>query len=259
MRGQRLRGINRQVACRAQLAIGLDAGADQAARAAVDGLRRDVVVALCRDHARVHDGAAGVQGLIASRIQTAGIAQGIERGVQVAAGKHAAGRIVQVRHAQGGVARHGLQLALGIVNVAAGQCQVAPCRHRAFRVVQDAHVQCGILRRHDAAGVVQQGCGFHQRITVALDLAASVIELACRGHRHEAHTRLRQTAAAVVQAVCVDGQLICHRRRIAVIQRCSGDVELAIARDLAELVVELARIDGQQAAARVLQLAIDVR
>nr|WP_257620634.1 hypothetical protein [Janthinobacterium sp. NKUCC08_JDC] len=132
-------------------------------------------------------------------------------------------------------------------------------RHRTFRVVQAADVQGGILRRHDASRVVQQGVSFYQRIAIAFDLAARVVQLAGSAHRHQSGTRLGQATAAVVQAGCVDGQLICHRRRIAMIQRRSSDVELAIARDLAELVVELARVDSQDAGTSMFQLAIDVR
>ncbi|MNM81967.1 hypothetical protein D3C81_939860 [compost metagenome] len=83
MRGEVLRSADRQVTRRAQLAIGLDTGADQAARAAVDGLCRKVVVTLCRDHTCIGDGTTGIQYLIARRIQAARVIQGVERGVQV--------------------------------------------------------------------------------------------------------------------------------------------------------------------------------
>ncbi|MNQ23629.1 hypothetical protein D3C85_368020 [compost metagenome] len=257
--GQPLHGAYRQVASRAQAAIGLDTGADQTACAAVKAVRRDAVIALRCNHASIRNSTFRGKRLAPGRIQTAGVVQGVERSVQICAGKHTTRRIVQVRHIQGGVARHGLQLALGIVDVATGQCQVAPCRHRPFRIVQAAHVQYRIVRSHDAARVVQQGVSFYQRIAIAFDLAARVVQLASDRHRHQSATCLCQAAAAVVQTASIDGQLIGHRGRIAVIESGRSDVELAIARDLAELVVELARIDGQQAAARVLQLAIDVR
>nr|WP_253249964.1 hypothetical protein [Janthinobacterium sp. GW460W] len=152
-----------------------------------------------------------------------------------------------------------MQLPFGVGDVATSQCQVAACRHRAFRIVQAAHVQCGILRRHDAARGVQQYLGFDQRIAIALDLAARVVQLAGGADRHQACARLRQAAATVVQRANIDRQLVCHCRRIAVVEGGRRDVQLAIARDLALLVVELARIDRQHASTRVLQLAIEVR
>ncbi|MNK77054.1 hypothetical protein D3C87_966410 [compost metagenome] len=259
MRGQRLCCADRQVTDRAQLAIGHDASANQAACAAVEGPCRDAVVALRRDDARVDDGAIGVQSLVTGCVQASSVVQASQCRVQVGAGKHVACGIVQVRHIQGGVAGHGLQLALGIVDIATGQLQMTPCRHRAIRVVQAAHVQCGILRRHDTARVVQQYLGFDQRIAIAFDLATRVVQQAGSIDAHQAVARLRQAAGTVIQAAGVDGHLIRHRRRIAVIEGDCHDVELAIARDLAELVVELARVDGQHADSGVLQLAIDVR
>ncbi|MNM50504.1 hypothetical protein D3C81_615470 [compost metagenome] len=119
MRGQRLRCADCQVAGCAQLAIGLHTRADQAACAAVEAIGCQAGIALRRDHARVQDSATGVQGLIASRIQAAGVVQASRGGVQVGAGKHVACGIIQVRHVQGGVARHGLQLTFCIVDIIA--------------------------------------------------------------------------------------------------------------------------------------------
>ncbi|MNM50505.1 hypothetical protein D3C81_615480 [compost metagenome] len=136
---------------------------------------------------------------------------------------------------------------------------MTPSRHRAIRVVQAAEVQRCILRRHDAAIVVPQRIRFHQRIAIALNLAASVIQQAGRIDTHQAATRLGQVAGAVVQAARVNRQLIGDGGGIAVVQGRRRDIKLAITRNLAGLVVELACVDSQDAGARVFQLAMDVR
>ncbi|MNM50501.1 hypothetical protein D3C81_615440 [compost metagenome] len=208
MRSQRLCRADRQVTGCAQLAIGLHASADQTACIAVEAAGRDAGVALRRDHARVHDGTCCGQGLIPGRIQAACVVQASQCRVQVGAGKYVACVVIQRANVQGRIARHGLQLSLGIVDIATGQLQMTSCGRHAFGIVQAADCKLGILRRHDAAGAVQQRGRFDQRVAIAFDLAARVVQLARGRDRHQAGARLRQAATAVVQRTGIDGQLI---------------------------------------------------
>nr|GEU29183.1 hypothetical protein [Tanacetum cinerariifolium] len=255
---QRLDGRHRQVARSAQAAIGVDAGADQAGRAAVQAVRGQRYIAVRGQHARAGHCAAGRQDLVAACVQAAAVADVACRGRQAVGSKDAACRVDQVADGERGIAGRCLQLAARVVHVATGQHQFAACGNHAAGVVELVESQCGLTGSLDAALDVTQCTGRDQRRAIACDGAARIVQHAGGRDRHLARACLRQAAVAVVDRSCSHRQLPARGGRIAMVEVVRPQFHQVVAGDLAALVVDLAGRNRERAGARVLDLAIDV-
>ncbi|MNK47967.1 hypothetical protein D3C87_667920 [compost metagenome] len=250
-------GIDDQITRHAQTAVGLHAGAQQAA--AGHFASGNMGVANGGDGTCVVQQATHRQLLIAARIQQARVVQVCaDARRQVRAGAERALLVQQAGRIQTQGVR--LQYAARVVDMHAANLQVFCGRHHAIGIVQLP--LAGNIRRGsgcNAALAVVQHAGLHLQAAIAGDVATRIVQGLRHVHAHLSRSRLLQGAVTIFQLAGLHCYLLPGGDGMAVIDCFRLDIDQAIARYLAPFVIKARRLNTQAARARVFNAAVAVK